>query len=287
MSRIHIVTDSSVRFTTPEFDKGDLISLAPVTFHSGIKAIVDSPQLSDQETSFLYDAIGEVPIISAPSVDEIVAIYEHLQKKTKEIISIHTSAALSEAYQNALQAREHFLGRCNIQVLDSQTLSVGLGFLVQTAYEASMSGLHFEDVVRLLRGMIPRIYMVFYLDDMFYLERNQQVNRSQAILGNMLGIIPFLTVENGKLALMEKVRTRPRAIEKLIEFVSEFTDMQKLCILYGGWKPDEDAFIIEERLSMLYPELEVCHVNYGPYLASYIGLNSMGVVVFEGDGEGS
>jgi fatty acid-binding protein DegV len=155
------------------------------------------------------------------------------------------------------------------------------------ACEAVSSGIPYDGIVRLIRGMIPRIYMVFYLDDMFYLERNQQVNRSQAILGNMLGIIPFLTVENGKLALMEKVRARPRAIEKLIEFVSEFTDMERICILYGGWKPDEDAFIIEERLSMLYPDLKVCHVNYGPSLASYIGLNSVGVVVLEGDVEGS
>jgi DegV family protein with EDD domain len=287
MPRIHIVTDSSVRFTHPEIFKGDLITLAPVTFRSGDKTVVDSPTLPNQDATILYDAIGQTPLISAASTEEIITIYNRLQKETKQILSIHTSSSLSEAYQSATQASEHFLGRCDIQVIDSQTLSVGLGFLVQTAYEASKSGVPFDEIVRLIRGMIPRIYMVFYLDDMFYLERNQQVNRSQAILGNMLGIIPFLTVENGKLALMEKVRARPRAIEKLIEFVSEFTDMQRICILFGGWKPDEDAFIIEERLSMLYPDLEVSHINYGPYLASYIGLHSVGVVVLEGETDGS
>lgn len=285
MSRIHIVTDSTIRFTNPDILKSDLITLAPVTFHSGNNSIIDSPTLPDEDGMYLYDALGAVPLISAPGTDEIIAIYDQLQKETKQIISLHTSSSLNDTYHNALKASEHFLGRCNIQVIDSQTLSVGLGFLIQTAHEALKAGVEFDEIVRLVRGMIPRIYMVFYLDDMFYLERNKQVNRSQAILGNMLGIIPFLTVENGKLALMEKVRSRPRAIEKLIEFVSEFTDMQKLCILFGGSEPEEDAYIIEERLSMLYPELNLCHVNYGPFLASYIGMNSLGVVVLEGDDE--
>jgi len=120
-----------------------------------------------------------------------------------------------------------------------------------------------------------------FLDDLSYLARIQLVSQSQAILGNMLGIIPFLTIEDGELQPMEKVRSRQRALEKLIEFVCEFSGLDHLGILHGYGKPTQDALYIAERLRSTYPSAPISQVCYGPTLAAFIGFNSLGAIVLE------
>src|SRR3989304_5529946 len=76
-----------------------------------------------------------------------------------------------------------------------------------------------DEVVRIVRGMVPRLYLVVFVADLTYLERSGLVTRSQALLGNMLGILPFLTMEDGKLGPRGKGRSRPRAVGKVVGFV--------------------------------------------------------------------
>ena len=134
-----------------------------------------------------------------PSVDAFAQVYEKLGVEYNQIISIHCSSALNGTYQNAYAASQRFLGRFDIQVIDSESVSIGLGLLVQTAMEASARRENLDTIVRLVRGKIANLYLVFFLNDLYYLERNHLVSRSQAILGNMLGVIPFLTMEEGQL----------------------------------------------------------------------------------------
>ena len=169
----------------------------------------------------------------------------------------------------------------DIHVVDSQTTSIGLGLLVQTCVQGMQRGESLDILVKTVRGMITRLYTVMFLDDLSYLARNQIVSQSQAILGNMLGVIPFLTIENGELQPMEKVRSRPRALEKLIEFVCEFSGVDHLGILHGYGKPTQDALYIAERLRSLYPSSPITQVCYGPTLAPFIGFNGLGAIVLE------
>jgi DegV family protein with EDD domain len=184
-----------------------------------------------------------------------------------------------------MKASEEFRGRCDIQVIDSESMSVGLGMLVQVAVETVAKGRSFEEVVRAVRGMIPRLYMVYFLEDLFYLEKNRMVSKSQALLGNMLGIIPFLTIEHGRMIPMEKVRSRARALEKLVEFVTEFSITERLAVLHHKETPDEEALLVGERLQSFYPKTSISFLQYSPTVATHIGLNGLGVVVLESEEE--
>jgi fatty acid-binding protein DegV len=97
----------------------------------------------------------------------------------------------------------------------------------------------------------------------------------------MLGIIPFLTMEEGKLIPMEKVRSRPRALEKLVEFVGEFSDLEHLAILQSTLEMTDESMLVAERLRAMHPDTQVSISSYGPSVATYIGLNSLGVVALE------
>jgi len=283
--KIQIVTDSSVRFLNPETDPRDLIHLVPTTVKFGDQVVEDRPDLLLSEVRSRFENDPGKAYADPPSVEQLVAVYSRLHDETDEIVSIHTSAGISTSFRNAVKASEGFRGRCDIQVIDSTSFSAGLGVLVNRAAGAIESGASLEEVVRVVRGIIPRLYVVFFSDDLAYLERNGLVSQSQAILGNMLNIFPFLTIEHGRLIPMEKVRTRLRAQEKLIEFVMEFSAIEQLGILHSTPEPDEEALSVAERLEALYPESPIQYVNYGPAVATYVGLNGLGLIVLESEEE--
>jgi DegV family protein with EDD domain len=282
---IHVVTDSSVRFLDPEVHQHKLINLAPTTVRFENQELEDRPDLQLSEVLSHFEASPDRAYADPPSVEQLVEVYSRLQDETDEIVSIHTSAGISTSYQNAIKASEGFRGRSDIQIIDSTTLSAGLGMLASRAAMAAEAGNSLEEVVRVVRAVIPRLYVVFFLDDLAYLEQSGLVSQSQAILGNMLNIYPFLTIEHGRLIPMEKVRTRIRAQEKLIEFVTEFSDIEQLGILHSTSEPDEEALSVAERLEALYPDTSIKYVNYGPALATYVGLNGLGLVVLESEEE--
>jgi len=278
---IKIVTDAAVRFTTPNFAQKHGVTIAPISAHCGNFSISDGP---DADLNNLRPSLKECEQeirIESPSVNQIADIYARLSTQTNYILSIHSSSGLTDSFRNAQKASQQFLGRMDIHVVDSQTTSIGLGLIVQTCVQGMQRGESLDKLVKTVRGMINRLYTVMFLDDLSYLARNQIVSQSQAILGNMLGIIPFLTIENGELQPMEKVRSRPRALEKLIEFVCEFSGVDHLGILHGYGKPTQDALYIAERLRSLYPSSPITQVCYGPTLAPFIGFNGLGAIVLE------
>ncbi|MFQ5944036.1 MAG: DegV family protein [Anaerolineales bacterium] len=279
------MTDSSVRFLDSNANHHDLITLAPTTVHLANQTVEDRPDLPLSEVRDQFESDPGKTYADPPSVEQMIEVYSQLQNKTDEIVSIHTSAGINNSFRNAMKASEGFRGRCDIQVIDSTSLSAGLGLLASRAAAAADADSSLEDVVRVVRGVIPRLYTVFFLDDLAYLERNGLVSQSQAILGNMLNIFPFLTIEHGRLIPMEKVRTRIRAQEKLIEFVTEFSDIEQLGILHSTPEPDDEALSVAERLEALYPDTSIRYVNYGPAMATYVGLNGLGLVMLESEEE--
>jgi DegV family protein with EDD domain len=281
---IAIVTDSSARFPNPNLWDHPLVTAAESTIRQSGRTRLETPgsPISDYRDLF---APGLAPTVAEdPGISGYLKIYQDLHQHTSQIISLHAASAASPAYDHARRASEELLGRCEIQVIDSQTLSFGLGLLVQEAVRAAEAGQSLDEVVRTVRGLIPRLYLIFFLKDLSHLQRHQLVTRSQAILGNMLGVIAFLTMEDGRLIPMEKVRTRPRALEKLIEFVAEFSDLEHIAVLHG-LNPDRvEAGWLDERLAALHPGVPLSHADYGPSMGSLVGAESLGIVVLERDG---
>lgn len=283
MSRIRIVTDSTARFPIRGFLERYSISVVPLSIRLGKSAFAESDTIKQEEHDGLFSSRDILPYAEAPTIEAFAEVYNELKEDTDRIVSIHTSSQILPVVANAYAASQRFLGRCNIQVIDSQSISVGLGLLVQTAAEAVADGKDFETVVRIMRGMIPRLYLIFSVDDLIYLEHNGLISRSQAILGNMLGIIALLTIEDGKIIPMEKVRTRIRSIEKMVEFASEFTSVDHISILHSHGQSMDECRTLKDRLHLLYRDIPITVAEYGTSVASFIGPKSTGVVVLESE----
>jgi DegV family protein with EDD domain len=287
MSRVHIVTDSTAHFRNPDFAARGEVTVVPLTIHFGKQAFREGLDLATDEYFNRVAAGGPLATAASPTPETFQALFENLARNGDPVLSIHLSSKLSHTWRNAKTAADLLLGRCQVTVIDTLTTSVGLGLLVEAAAEAAARGETLDDIVRIVRGMIPRLYVVFFVESLEYLEHSRRLGKAQARLGTMLGIKPFLTIEEGEIVPMEKVRTRQQAVEKLMEFITEFSSIEHLAILHGAANHTEETRQLLERLAMDFPGREWEVATYGPSLATQIGPDSLGVIVFEGLEEGT
>jgi DegV family protein with EDD domain len=278
---VKVVTDSTA-YLEPEVAEELGISIVPLNIHFGDETLRDGIDITATEFFRRLDRSLEMPTSSPPSRSTFEKVYSELGKTTDEIISIHISGKLSQTYAVANAAAAPLLGRCNIVVTDSLTTSLGLGILTTAAAKAAAQNKSLDEIVRLLRGMIPHIYIVFFVETLDYLERDGRIGRAQAILGSMLGIKPLLIMDEGEIVPLEKVRTRSRAIDKLFDFVAEFPQIEQMAILQKSPVATEETLLLIERLEMVLPETEFPIITYGPVLATHVGPSTTGIIVYEG-----
>jgi len=284
VSKVHIVTDSAATID-PAVAKQLDITIVPLTVRIDHQDYQDGTDLGHEELLLRMARDHVRPMIVAPTAEQFQRIYNRLTRRTDQIISLHSSASLSLVHREAQKAASEFLGRCDIIVMDSETLSIGLGILVQEAAQLAHDSVPLGEIVRQIRGMIRRIYIVLITDTLSYLEHSRLISPAQAILGTMLGIKPFLAIEEGEIIPMEKARSRERAIDKLSEFASEFFNIEQMAILQSTPYPTEETKMLQERLELIVPGREFPILLYGPLLASHIGPDGMGLVVHEGTGK--
>lgn len=279
MSRVKIVTDSTADMPPEVIDELG-ITVVPLTIHLGSKTLRDGVDITPADFVQRMDRASAPPKTTPPKQAQFDQLYAELTKGGGEVVSIHVSSKLSQTYRNAVRAATPLLGRSKIVVIDSQLITVGLGMLVTAAGRAAARGDSLDDVVRLVRGMIPRIYIGFFVETLDFLERGGRIGKAQAMLGNMLNIKPLLILEEGEIVALEKVRTRAKAIEKLVEFITEFTHIQKMVVLHGN--TPEDVSTLIEQTNLLLPNLDISVDHYGPVTATHLGTDALGVVVYEG-----
>ncbi len=279
MERVRIVTDSTADMP-PEVVAELGITVLPLTIHLGQKVLRDGVDVTPSDFVTRLSRVSMPPSTSPPSPRQFEETYGELIRDGGEVVSIHLSSRLSQTFRNAQRAALPLLGRSRIVVIDSQLITVGLGMLVTAAGRAAARGESLDEVVRLVRGMIPRIYIGFFVETLDYLERGGRIGKAQALLGNMLNIKPLLILEEGELVALEKVRTRAKAIEKLVEFITEFTRIEKMVVLHGN-TPQDVATLIEQT-NLLMPNLDISVDHYGPVAATHVGTDALGVVVYEG-----
>jgi len=282
-SQIQILTDGTAIMPADRLRELGIISL-PVVARVG-----DKPFMYDQQTPGHIDLLEELrrtrgPIqVVGPSPDDFRAAFERSLYRTNRMLVILSSGRLSPIVWNAHSAARDFMGRCDITILDSQTVSLGLGMLLERAGELLQRGdLPLSEVVRLIRGMIPRIYVVMISHTLDYIYRSGKLTSTQAILGAMLKVHPFIEMEEGDVIPLEKSRRPERALDKLVEFASEFSRIRKLLIFHGYRTPEAEVLDLRDRLSPLAPSLDIPLVAYDPVIASHVGPEGLGLVIYEG-----
>jgi DegV family protein with EDD domain len=283
MANPRIVTDVTA-FLDPDLIAQYQITVLPIEIRFGTERfLITSRQSWQRFFEYIADRPAEETQISVP-FGALEETFDRLSRETGEVLVVPSSGSLTGALAQAQKAARGFLGRCRIQLMDSMSISWGLGLLVGSAAEAAAQGYPLDAIVRRVRGMLPHIYLIFAVERLDYLERGGRLGPAQALLGSMLKINPILLVEDGEIVPVEKVRTRTLALEKLTDFVAEFASIQQVVLLKSPLEGGDGAKLAElrELLSLALPDQPFETIEYDPVLACHLGPDAIGIVVYEG-----
>lgn len=279
MNTVRIVTDSTADIP-PEIAAELGISVVPLQVIFGTEVYSDGVDLKPDE---FYQRLSESPVLprtSQPSVGAFEEEYERLCGETDSVLSIHLSSILSGTYNSALLARDRFRHRCNINVLDSQLASLGLGLVAMNCARLAQQGADLKEVTNFAKRMIPNVHIVFIVDTLEYLYRGGRIGRAQALVGSLLNIKPILKIEEGEVRPAEKVRTRAKALDRLVEFVELFPNMEELAVVYSTTPEDVDFLL--KRIEQKMPRERIVIGRMGAVIGTHTGPGTMGVVVSQG-----
>lgn len=279
---IHIVTDSGARFQHPRLTQHYPITVVPNRIEIAGTFYREDLDIGHEEMLRLIATQSIPPRVHPPSVVEYVEAYLQASHKADAVISLHTSRELSRSWHNAREAANQFSGTLDVAVIDSRTVGAGLGMLVRLAAEAALTE-DFESAIQRVRGSLERVYAVYYVDSLDYLAPNGILSPSHAALGAMLGIKPFIGVEEGALKVIEKVRTRHQAIERLVEFVVEFDELDDALIIQSKPHLSEATRMLQDRLAIDFPQRSFPYMLVGASLAALLGTDLTGVTLLESE----
>lgn len=285
MPRVHVVTDSSAHFVRSELVSKNLVTVVPNRLVISGDVYYEGVNIQPDRALALLSKQSTAPILESPSVDDYVAVYSRLVRHFDAIISVHASRELLPSWDNAKKAAQMSRGGCEIIVIDSQSICAAQGLLVEAAVKAIKKHDTLEEIVRDVRSAVDRLYSVYYVDSLGFLLQNKIMEPAHAILGTMLGIKPFLSFEDGRLVPVEKVKTRNQAVERVVEFASEFDDIEELVILQPRTLLTDSARMIQDRLAGAFTERFRFSI-YGATLASLIGTEATGVALLEAEFDG-
>lgn len=284
MSKVRIVTDSDASIPADILEKYS-IEVIPHVLRVGRERFEDKDEFSADQ---LFQLLREnqsggrilLPDVEAPELNRLMDVYQRLGQDAEEIIAIHMSSALSPMWSQSRKAADMMMGRYRIRVMDSQTTAMGLGMLAELAAKAADSGANLSEVARVVNGAIPHIYVTFFAETLYYLERSARLGAAQSVLGTMLGIKAMVTMEDGHLIPLEKVQTREDVAEKLYDYTAEFAQNERIGLVQHRYEQTQKRLL--ERLEEDLPDISARAWRYPPSLAAHLGPSVMGVIVYEG-----
>ncbi|HEX74197.1 MAG TPA: DegV family protein [Dehalococcoidia bacterium] len=275
---VQIVTDS-LSDITDDIAEGLGITVVPLTVSFGKESFLDRITMSTDEFyhRLVHDPIW--PTTTQPPPGAFVDVYNKLAEETDEILVITLSTKLSGTYQSALAAKSMVDEKCRIEVIDSLTVAMGLGLIVIAAAKAVQAGANLDEVTDLVRRAIPRSHLFAFFDTLKYLAKGGRIGKAQGLLGAMLSIKPILTVKDGEMSPLTRVRSRAAGMDYLYNSVAGFPNIEGLAVEHSTTPDDADKLI--ERFGSLFPKERIYSSTISPVVGTYAGPSAMAVSVLE------
>jgi DegV family protein with EDD domain len=164
---------------------------------------------------------AELPKTSHPTVEDFVAAYEELLKSAEAIVSVHSSGQISHTVEAATQAAEQLGASDRIHVVDSQSAGGGLGVIALAAARRAAAGESPERVVATAEEARAELKIWFAIDSLEFLRRSGRIGAASALVGSTLRVKPILTMEDGQMKPVERVRSAERAFERLVDYARQ------------------------------------------------------------------
>ncbi len=278
---IKIVTDSTCDLPAEMIRQYD-ISVVPINIQFGTETYLDGMTI-DRETFYRkIEELGVLPRTSQPSAGQFKEHYLRLAEAgADEIISMHVTAKLSGTYQSAEMAREMVADRVRVYPFDSACGSAGLGFMAVEAARMIEAGKGVAHILERLETIRSRINIILTVRDLRFAQLSGRVGRLQGSLASLLNIKPIIVLENGLIDVSEKVRTRSKAISRMIEMMAErvgTSETVNLAAIHAE-APEEGQTLLD-RARALFRCRETFLANLTTSLVVHFGPGTLGLVAY-------
>ncbi|HEY8391386.1 MAG TPA: DegV family protein [Capillibacterium sp.] len=283
MNKVKIITDTACDLTM-DYLKAQGIGVVPMTVNFPDRSYRDGFDLTRDEFYCLLSAADKLPTTAQPTPGDFLKEIRTALAAGQEAVVITISSGMSGTYESALLAREQVEEKEKVAVFDSRTASLGQGLLVIKAQELVAAGSGKEEILTELTKIRARLFSVFTLDTLEYLQKGGRLSRVQAVMGDILNIKPILEVDKeGRIVPREKVRGRRRAIKRLLEIMAaEGRALENQLVTIGHSRCAEEALAFAEELKKLYHIKEVRIGEISSTVGTHTGPGCL-VVFFQGE----
>ena len=281
MSSIRIVTDSTAALPD-DWLKDHKVAVVPLLVNIESGVYKESVEITNREFYARLRKVQELPTTSQPSSGDFLETYKRLvEEGAKTIISIHISGGISGTVNSALTATKMIEDKdADIVVIDSKQTGPALGFIVKESVALAEAGANKEEILKRIEQMIGSMRTLFVVNDLMYLHKGGRLSGAQAIIGSLLQVKPILHFvrEDGRIEVLEQVRTEKRALKRITELMIAEGGGDKLptniAIAYADNidRAEEVARSLEEE----FPGIGAQPIEIGPIIGTHVGPGLIG-----------
>lgn len=268
MPRVCILTDTTAQFTHTDFPGRECVFVAPLQLQPSIPQAGDEGVLPSPAHRLVH-----------PSPQDFQRLYQELSAEYDSVIVLMLSSLLSPAAAHAASVSDQFRNHAAVEVVDTRTTSIGLGWLVEEAACAISSGETVKAVVEGVRAAIPGIYFLLFIPDLYALAAGGHVSSVQALVAGMLGILPIFMLEDGRLAPLDKARSQRAVLEYFEEFLDEFESPSRVALVQGSRQSMVRLSALRQHIQEAHPQTRLSEHIFSPQLDALLGTQTMGMVI--------
>ncbi|MBU3180930.1 DegV family protein [Clostridium psychrophilum] len=278
---VKIVTDSTSYINSNLIEKYDIsiVSLSVIFEKEEFK----EANIKNESFYGKLEKSSSMPTSSQPSLDEMYSTIERQIQNNNDVVGVFLSSDMSGTYSNACIAKRMIIEKypnATIEIIDSRSNCMQLGFAALVAAKAAKQNKSIDEIVNLVKDNIKRSKFMFIPSTLEYLKKGGRIGGASALLGTIFQIKPILTVVNGRTELFNKVRTKKRAIQTMIdEFKEDITKHGLGDVMIHHINDVEGALvfakIVEECVGR---KIDIAPI--GPVIGTHVGPGALGIVYY-------
>jgi DegV family protein with EDD domain len=270
---VRIVTDSTADLSKAQ-QLAAGIAVVPLNVHFGDEVFRDRVDLDGDAFFRKLTGSTQLPRTSQPSVGVFEEVFRGIRAQGDDIVAVLLSGKVSGTYNSALMAAQA-VGPEQIEILDSLSASMALGFLALEAARVAAEGADRQSVAAHVVDLIPRAKILCGIDTLTYLERGGRIGKASALVGSLLNFKPLITLRDGEVVPLGRARGRPQMLDRLVEFLRRDGGVRRLAVLHGAAPADAEQ--LKTRLAPDYPGVDIIVSEIGPVLATHTGPGVIGI----------
>jgi DegV family protein with EDD domain len=281
MAKVAIVTDSTADLPE-EYVRQYPIRVVPQTLIWGQETFKDRVDIQPGEFYTRLKTTKVMPSTSQASPQAFHQAFSEFLDQGYDVLAIVLSARLSGTYSSAIQAREMLPG-ARIEIVDTYTASMASGFCVLAAARAAEQGATLAECQKIAEEARQHVKALFCVDTLEFLHRGGRIGGGARLLGSALNIKPILEITGGQVEPLEKVRTRRKSLQRILEIVAERVEGQspvRLSALHANC-PDDALWLLAEA-SKMFPVEEKLVTEVSPVIGTHVGPGTVGMAYMAG-----